>query len=161
MPPTQTTTDFNISVQIGSGVNAKSVTISAGDFADISTKGLHFALPDDKPVTIGTLKDFIDWVNTTFSVDLPDKTDGADIPGPLKDILDGLLNVSTTVSKFTVDQDPKGTDNTYPDPTFSLAVTGTAMDPKDPTKPKPISFAGVFSITGGGVGVTRTNETTT
>jgi hypothetical protein len=79
------------------------------------------------------------------------------MPGPLKDILDGLLNVATSVSTFNFDQDPK-VGNAYPPPTFSLAVTGTAMDPKDPTKPKPISFAGVFSIVGGGVGVTRTTD---
>jgi hypothetical protein len=147
---TTTTSDFNITLQLGKDPGTP-VTIYAQDLANIATNGLHFKLPDGDPVPIGSLKDFIDWLNSTFSAGLPDAASD-DWPSSIKDIFNGILSVKISVTQLTIDQDPKTKDGKWPDPEFSLAVTGTTTTP----------FAIIPGITalkvvGGGVGVTRTN----
>ena len=149
-----------MTVQLGSDEKSQ-VTLFAEDLTNIDTKGLHFKLPDGTPpVDIGSLTTLIDFVNDKLGIEIPDKADTS-WPETIQTIFNGVLNVEVSVTKFNFDQAPKGTDGKYPDPEFSLAVTGTAMDPADKTKTKPISVAGFFSIVGGGIGITRTNNPAT
>jgi hypothetical protein len=156
--PTTTTTDFNITIQLGK--DKKNVTLQAPDLDKAGTDGLHFALPPDTAITLGTLAEFIDWFNAQklVNVTIPDAADSS-WPDVIKTIFNGVLNAEVTITQFTFDQDPKS-GTTSPDPTFSLAVTATAQDSSTPPKPKPVSVAGFFSIVGGGIGITRTNSAT-
>jgi hypothetical protein len=151
-----TTTDFNITISLNGD---KNVTLYAGDLDKIKASGLHFELPPSTTVDVGSLKDFIDWLNGKLGANgnIPDASD-KDWAAPIKNIFDGVLNAKMSVTKFDFDQG--GMDTTtkkYPDPTFSLAVTGTFMDADGKTQ-KPIQFGDVFSVVGGGIGVTKTND---
>jgi hypothetical protein len=148
-----TTTDFNITVQLGK--DNKEVTLYASDLDKVSANGMHFALPPDTTVTLGSLKDFIDWFNKQATTDIPDEA-GADWPDLIKSIFNGVLNAQVAVTQFTFDLGPKDSKGKSPDAEFSLSVTGTAMDTATPPKPSPIKV-GLFNIVGGGIGVTRTN----
>ena len=142
-----TTTDFNITLALGS--NGDQVTIYADDLKSIETKGLHFALPPDTSVSLGHLKDFIDWLNTKFGADSIPDTPDADWPDVIKSIYTNILGATIAVTQLTFDQAPK-VDNKWPDPEFSIAVTGTAASPVE-------LIAGI-SVVGGGVGLSRKNS---
>lgn len=153
---TETTVDFNITIALGA--NNEQVTIYAKDLANIPTKGMHFALPPGTKITLGSLKSLIAWLNTQLAaagagITIPVNADGW--PEALASIYNGVLNTVVKVDKFTLDQDPKKGDISPP-MRFQLEVSGLAMDPADPTKPKPIPVLGLFSVVGGGIGLTRT-----
>jgi hypothetical protein len=149
-----TTTDINITISLS---DDKNVTLYASDLDKIATNGLHFELPPNTSVDVGSLKDFIDWINKKLGTDgnIPD-TPGADWASPLSTIFTSVLGAQMSVTKFDFTQAGKDDKGKYPDPTFSLAVTGLFMD-KDGKTPKPVSFGNVFSVVGGGIGVTRDN----
>jgi hypothetical protein len=146
-PKTSTTSDFNITLALGKAPGTP-VTIFAQDLAAIETNGLHFKLPDGTSVDIGSLSDFISWLNSTFTAGLP-TTAGTDWPDIIKNIFNGLLAVKISVTQLTFDQAAKGTDGKWPNPEFSISVTGTAGSP--------VTIVSGFQIVGGGVGITRTN----
>ncbi|GAB3843964.1 hypothetical protein GCM10028822_00730 [Hymenobacter terrigena] len=153
---TTTTTDFNITLQLGDNVE-NVVTLYASDLAKVATKGITFELPAGTSVTLGTLKKLLQWFNAKIGSDaIPTEVD-RDWPDAIKAIFNGVLNVETKVTQFRFRQDPQDEAGKYPAPEFKLALTGTAMDPDNPTVEKPIPFGGIFSVVGGGIGIERTN----
>ena len=132
------------------------VTLYASDLAQVAQRGITFELPVGTSVSLGTLKDLLEWFNSKIgSNSIPTQADSA-WPPQIQAIFNGVLNVETKVTRFRFRQDPKVND-VYPTPEFKLALTGLAMDPDNPTKPKPIPFGGIFSVVGGGIGIERTN----
>ena len=150
-----TTTDFNITIRLGDNADSD-VTLYAADLGKVAENGLYFALPEGAQITVGTLKGLIDWLNKQPGMPQIPNTAGEGWPDAIKSIFDGVLNVSTAVTKFVFYQGPKDdTTEVYPPAAFTLGVTGTAMDPDHLDKPKPIPFGGLFSVVGGGIGVSR------
>jgi hypothetical protein len=158
-PATSTSVDFNITLELGNP--PKQVTIFAQDLADVATKGLHFALPPDTIITLGSLKDLITWLNAQLvKAGITDATipsaAGADWPQSIADIFNGVLTAVVQVTRFTLDQDPKiGTPPAFPPLRFTLDVTGTAVDANGDPKPIPI-IKDLFSVVGGGIGLSHT-----
>lgn len=124
------------------------VTIYAKDLANIKKDGLHFALPSDTSVELGKLQEFIAWLNAKFTdAHIPETAD-TNWPGPIQSIFTGILHTNIAVTQLTFDQAPK-VGEVWPDPEFSISVTGTAETPV-------VLIAGI-SVIGGGVGLTRKN----
>jgi hypothetical protein len=153
---TKTTTDFNITLQLGDDVE-NVVTLYASDLSNVAKEGMTFELPEGKTVSLGTLKKLLEWFNKAIpSANIPTEADKS-WPEALKAILNGVLNVETKVTRFRFRQPPQDATGKYPDPEFKLALTGTAMDPDNLEVAKPIPFGGIFSVVGGGIGIERTN----
>jgi hypothetical protein len=157
LPATTTSVDFNITLELGNP--PQQVTIFAKDLADVATKGLHFALPPGTVITLGSLKDLIAWLNTQLTnagvtgVTIPDAA-GPDWPTSIADIFNGVLNAVVTVTRFTLDQDAKVA-GAFPPLRFTLDVTGLAVNGSGAPTPIPI-ISNLFSVVGGGIGLTRT-----
>lgn len=170
MPKTFTPTtavDFNITIGLGED---KQVTVYAKDLDQVGEKGLHFALPQGTEVEIGSLAEFITWLNERLSqVGAPAIPHEADTswPEPIPSIFNGILDAKMKVTRLEVDQDAKVGD-VSPPTKLKLAVTGTAVDHANPETPKPIGIVPnptdaakfLLSVVGGGIGVTRSYETT-
>ncbi|MGY3090538.1 hypothetical protein ACVWYF_003593 [Hymenobacter sp. UYAg731] len=155
-----TTTDFNITLQLGDNVE-NVVTLYASDLAKVAERGITFELPAGTSITLGTLKSLLAWFNNKIdpnSDTIPTEASES-WPDAIKEIFNGVLNVETAVTQFRFRQDPKDAAGVYPAPEFKLALTGTAMDPKNPKVRKPIRFGEIFSVVGGGIGIERTNTT--
>jgi hypothetical protein len=157
-PASSTAVDFNITLELGNPPQA--VTIFAKDLADVATKGLHFALPPDTTITLGSLKNLIDWLNAQLETagagaNLIPNAAGSSWPDYIATIFNGILTAVVTVTRFTLDQDAKLADGTYPPVRFTLDVTGTAVNSAGVPTPIPI-INNLFSVVGGGIGVTRT-----
>jgi hypothetical protein len=143
----QTTSTFSITVQLGK--DNKDVTIQAGDISTVATKGIHFALPDGTVVTLGTLTEFISWVNQKLSMSIPTVA-GTDWPDTLKSVYNGVTGMTVTVTAFKIDQDGQDADKQYPPMDVQLAVTATAASPI-------VLIKDLFSVSGAGVGVIRSH----
>ncbi|GFN32234.1 hypothetical protein [Paenibacillus xylaniclasticus] len=151
---------FGFNITLGLGQDNKAVNITAEDISDIKTKGIHFELPADTTVELGSLSDLIGWLNQQLKsigvdVSLPSAA-SPDWPTVIKNIFDGILNTKVTVTKLCLDQDPQDAEGNYPPIRLILAVTGQAVDPKNPDTPKPIQIIdGLFSVIGGGISLDR------
>lgn len=147
---------FNITVGLGS--DNKEVTITADDISQIPTKGIAFQLPPDTTVELGSLSEFIVWLNgklTSAGIDVSIPTAaGADWPDFMKNIFNGVLNATVTVQSLLIKQSPKDSGGNYPPLIVQLSVTATANPP--------ISIiSGLFSVVGGGISLNRTYTTQT
>lgn len=54
---------FGFNITLGLGQDNKAVNITAEDISDIKTKGLHFELPPETEVALGSLTELITWLN--------------------------------------------------------------------------------------------------
>lgn len=143
-----TSYDFSLMVNVGSGTNQKQVTIQAPNLDGVAENGLHFSLPDGTTVTLGTLSDFITWLNSTFSTLIPVAADPG-WPDFIKTVYNDLVTITVTLDQFSIDQDKKDAAGNYPPLKYNLTVTATPASP--------LSVSGIpLSVVGGGVGVTRT-----
>ena len=154
-PITYNTTDsFGFSITLGLGNDNKSVTISADDIANVKTKGLTFQLPAGTTVELGTLTDFITWINAqlkkvdTSAPQFP-TTVSTDWPTFLQDVFNGILNAEVEVTRMQIEQAPEDADGHYPPLQVHLTVVATAATPISIIK-------GLFSIKGGGLTFDRT-----
>lgn len=152
-------TSFGFSITLGLGSNDKDVTISASDIANVKTKGLTFQLPTDTTVELGSLSDFITWINAQLAKAIPSSppsfpaTADADWPDFLKNVFNGILTAEVSVTRLMVEQAPQDTSAAYPPLQVHLTVVATAATP--------ISIiSGLFSIKGGGLTLDRTYTTT-
>jgi hypothetical protein len=124
------------------------VTIYAKDLANIGTDGLHFALPPHTSVELGKLSEFIVWLNSKFTDAHIPVTADTSWPDPIKSIFTEVLDTRIAVTQLTFDQAPKvGKD--WPDPEFSISVTGTVAEE--------VELISGIKLIGGGVGLTRKN----
>jgi hypothetical protein len=153
----QTKLDFSVTLLLGK--NQQEVTLTAEDFTNFK-KGVHFALPADVQVDLGTMSEFLEWFNEQLksaSIDFNIPTQaGEEWPQVLRDLFNGILNTDIQVQKFSIDMDPSEAGQSA-DLEFNLAVTGTPVD--EVTKePKPMKLGPLFSIKTGGVGIRRVKE---
>ncbi|MCM3131021.1 hypothetical protein ACFQ3J_06810 [Paenibacillus provencensis] len=156
---------YGFNITIGLGKDNKEVNITAQDLNHVKERGLHFQLPPDTEVDLGSLSDLIDWLNDqlkNIGIDETIPTEaGSEWPETIKDIFNGILNTNVKVTSLSIDQEKQDTDGNYPPIKLNLAVTGTSMD-TDTHEPKPIPIIdGLFSVIGGGISVNRTYTTTT
>ena len=138
-----TSSSFNVTV--GMGKDNTPVTLHAGDLSKIKENGLKFTMPS--PAPLGTLADFIGWVNSKTGSSIPAAV-GTGWPTPIADIFNGVLHSVATINTLVIDQPPADKDNDSP-PT-NVNLTASAV----PAADKPISFA-IFSVLGAGVGIDR------
>lgn len=146
-------TSLSITVQLGN--NNQEITLYASDFANVATKGWHFALPPNSTTTVGSLSDLITWINTKLGSTLP-TTVPATWPDAIKNIFNGVLGAVVTVNRFSIDQGPKvGSD--FPAMEYSLDVS--AKVPGTGTTTGSIALIpNVFNVAGAGFMVTKTNS---
>jgi hypothetical protein len=144
-----TSYDFSMTVGLGSGDSAKEVVIHAKDFDKVKANGLHFSLPDATTVTLGTLKEFIDWLNTTLKTTIPAQAN-TDWPDYIKGVFNSIVGITVTLDQLSVDQDKQDASGEYPPLKYNLTVTARPATAFSFSKDLPIS------VVGGGVGVTRT-----
>jgi hypothetical protein len=145
---TSTSYDFSLIVNLGSGTDQKEVILQAANLAGVAENGLHFSLPDGTIVQLGTLSEFIKWLNSTFSISIPATAD-AGWPDFIKTVYTDLVSITVTLDQFSLDQDKKDASGNYPPLKYNLTVTAKPQSP--------ISVTGIpLSVVGGGVGVTRT-----
>lgn len=124
-------------------INGQQVTISSQDINSIK-KGINFTLA--QPVALGSINDFLDWLNETFGVPLTsqDLTDAInklpDSPAVIKNIKDallGFLDAVITITMLSVNTETG---------VYKFGVTMT-MNP-------PISILGVLDLDTIGVEIT-------
>lgn len=151
-----TTTDFKIVVRIGE----QDIELTSKDFAaiaDIPNTGIHFELPEGDKIPLGSLKNFIEWLNANIpGCNIPVTVDTKDTK--LDAILNGILGIDVAVTRLKADLDKQDEDKVYPPWTIDLWATGTAMDITDPKTAKPIELIKGISLVGGGVGMKHTWE---
>ncbi|MGU3473329.1 hypothetical protein ACLBWT_19545 [Paenibacillus sp. D51F] len=153
---------FGFNITIGLGNDNKEVNITAQDLNHVKEKGLHFQLPTDTEVDLGSLSDLITWLNDKIGgVETIPTEVGPEWPDTIKEIFNGILNTNVKVTSLSIDQDKQDADGDYPPMKLNMALTGTVLDP-DTHEPKPIPIIGdLFSVLGGGISVNRTYTTTT
>jgi hypothetical protein len=145
---TSTSYDFSLIVNLGSGTDQKEVILQAANLAGVAENGLHFSLPDGTIVQLGTLSEFIKWLNSTFSISIPATADDG-WPDFIKTVYTDLVSITVTLDQFSLDQDKKDAGGNYPPLKYNLTVTAKPASP--------LSVSGIpLSVVGGGVGVTRT-----
>jgi len=124
-------------------IQGQSVTINSQDITNIKS-GINFTL--GQPVTLGTIDDFIDWLNKTFSTPLTSKQldDAIDklpsSPAFLKDIRDALLSflhATITITMLSINTQTK---------VYQFGVTVTPNPP--------ISILGLLELDSIGVAIT-------
>ena len=103
-------------------INGKSVPVTSGDLASAKATGVEFLLQD--PITLGSIDDFENWVESNFSVSLPK---AADLPPPLDKVVGAITGMTITVEKAHVKV--PGTDTPNAKPGITLEVNGT-FNPK-------------------------------
>lgn len=155
-----TTNSFSITVGVGSA--NQEVTLYASDFNTLATKGLRFSLPPNSTIALGTLQEFITWINARLgeagatSVQLPTQV-STDWPSAIQTTFNGILNAQVTINRFSIEQAPKtGTGNnaTYPPMEFTLDVSAKANGPNGAAIPVIPNF---LSLVAAGFGVKKTN----
>ena len=127
------------------------VTIRPGDLSEIAEKGLHFKLPDGKPVELGKLKEAIEWLNAKFpAAKLPTEADTS-WPQGIQDILNGVLTTKATVNLLNIDQEPRNEESKYPPMDLEISVTAKATGKIELIKD-------ILSVTSVAMGVKRTHS---
>lgn len=91
---TTLTTETKIRFGIMLKINNTDVPITTDDIANAKENGVEFELPS--PVTLGSIKDFQDWVQTKFSVSLPK---AEDLPKPLDEVVGAMTDIQIAVNK--------------------------------------------------------------
>ena len=156
---TTTNNSFGFNITLGLGKNNDQVTIGTSDISKIGTEDLIFQLPPDTKVTIGSLTDFITWLNgqlkTSIGATAPQfpTAAGADWPDFLTKIFNGILNTEVSVTRLILEQDKKDATGAYPPLVVHLSVVAIAATPIQ-------ILDGLFSIVGGGLIFDRTYTTT-
>ncbi|HDI4958681.1 TPA: hypothetical protein PNO53_002963 [Salmonella enterica] len=101
----------NVVVSISSSfeINGQLVTVNSQNINEIK-KGIKFSL--SQPVALGSINDFLDWLNKTFGVPLTaedlDKAinnipDSPEVVKTIKDALKGILSATITITVLSLD----------------------------------------------------------
>jgi hypothetical protein len=126
-------------------LNGQQVPIS-GIIGDIQTKGFKFNLP--QPVTIGSPADFLGWLDQTFGTTLKTTLNPANLPAPLANLVNQLLNLEISVIKADINIPPQSsTDSVTYTIELSAAFSGNGI--------QLIPGSNVLLLQGGVAGVTN------
>lgn len=108
--PTSPTTGTTVAVSGTFEINGSQVAVNSGDITKIKQKGISFSL--SQPVTLGSIDDFIDWLNKELGLPITSAQIDSDInglpssPQVLADIRNGLLSflhANITLTSLAID----------------------------------------------------------
>ncbi len=148
---TNDNTDKNIVVSISSSfeINGQLVMVNSQDIGAIE-KGIKFSL--SQPVALGSIKDFLTWLNETFNVPLTEKDltaainkipDATAAVKTIKDALKGILSATITITVLSLDTETS---------TYRFAVSMKAEPP--------IPVLNLFTLASIGVEINVSPKTT-
>ncbi|OYW59008.1 MAG: hypothetical protein B7Y70_02665 [Rhizobiales bacterium 35-68-8] len=142
-PPSKGTT---VAVSGTFDINGSQVVVNSGDITKIKEKGISFAL--SQPVVLGSIDDFIDWLNKELGLPITSAQIDGDInglpssPQVLADIKNGLLSflhANITLTSLAIDTGSK-----Y----YAFGVTADFTPP--------ISILGLLKFEGLGLQISHT-----
>lgn len=142
-PPSKGTT---VAVSGTFDINGSQVVVNSGDITKIKEKGISFAL--SQPVVLGSIDDFIDWLNKELGLPITAAQIDGDInglpssPQVLADIKNGLLSflhANITLTSLAIDTGSK-----Y----YAFGVTADFSPP--------ISILGLLKFEGLGLQISHT-----
>lgn len=112
--PTSPTTGTTVAVSGTFDINGSQVAVNSGDITKIKQKGISFTL--SQPVSLGSIDDFIDWLNKELGLPITSAQIDNDIgglpssPQVLADIKNGLLSflhANITLTSLAIDTGAK------------------------------------------------------